>query len=375
MAWFQMILFFIPCLCNPIFINSFVVFVRLYWFEKRFQNVVQEARSMRRERTRSRTKSQAKGEHDIGREEKGVGNRKIVVLRGTNRFLAGTKAESDEKKAADESANNMEESANGNAANGNAANGNAANGNVDRPLSPTSSPLSPSTREEYPNFHRDIVFADEVDPRPRRMSNSDRMPERRPAEQHIAFVENQRNTKDKATLRIPGPRDFDRGDVPEAVEASDESDEIPQSAYPPTIDENSFSASARRQGEMNLDDHPTKKSEHSEDGVQASRFRTGLSAFKSPFQFSRSFKQAGSHGIMHLRHRTRSFGSFAATRSHERDPMPYLSWTPTIGRNSAFVDLSEEQREELGGIEYRALKTLAFILVCELVRLMPTGRN
>lgn len=44
--------------------------------------------------------------------------------------------------------------------------------------------------------------------------------------------------------------------------------------------------------------------------------------------------------------------------------MPYLSWTPTVGRNSAFVDLTEEQREELGGIEYRALKLLAIILVC-----------
>ena len=43
--------------------------------------------------------------------------------------------------------------------------------------------------------------------------------------------------------------------------------------------------------------------------------------------------------------------------------MPYLSWTPTVGRNSAFVDLTEEQREELGGIEYRALKLLAIILV------------
>ena len=30
---------------------------------------------------------------------------------------------------------------------------------------------------------------------------------------------------------------------------------------------------------------------------------------------------------------------------------PYLSWEPTIGRNSAFPDLTEEQREELGGIE------------------------
>ena len=44
--------------------------------------------------------------------------------------------------------------------------------------------------------------------------------------------------------------------------------------------------------------------------------------------------------------------------------MPYFSWTPTIARNSNFVDLTEEQREELGGIEYRALKLLLWILVC-----------
>lgn len=43
--------------------------------------------------------------------------------------------------------------------------------------------------------------------------------------------------------------------------------------------------------------------------------------------------------------------------------MPYLSWEPTIGRNSAFVDLNESQREELGGIEYRSLKSLALILM------------
>jgi potassium uptake Trk family protein len=47
--------------------------------------------------------------------------------------------------------------------------------------------------------------------------------------------------------------------------------------------------------------------------------------------------------------------------------MPYLSWTPTIARNSNFVDLTEEQREELGGIEYRALKMLALILTLYLV--------
>ncbi|KAL3230746.1 High-affinity potassium transport protein [Nakaseomyces bracarensis] len=41
----------------------------------------------------------------------------------------------------------------------------------------------------------------------------------------------------------------------------------------------------------------------------------------------------------------------------------YLSWQPTIARNSLFVDLSKTQKEELGGVEYRATKLLCKILV------------
>lgn len=44
---------------------------------------------------------------------------------------------------------------------------------------------------------------------------------------------------------------------------------------------------------------------------------------------------------------------------------PYLSYTPSVGRNSQFYDLTEDQRNELGGIEYRSLKTLSWILVGE----------
>jgi potassium uptake Trk family protein len=43
--------------------------------------------------------------------------------------------------------------------------------------------------------------------------------------------------------------------------------------------------------------------------------------------------------------------------------MPYISFQPTVARNSHFVDLTESEREELGGIEYRSLKSLAMILV------------
>lgn len=34
-------------------------------------------------------------------------------------------------------------------------------------------------------------------------------------------------------------------------------------------------------------------------------------------------------------------------------PAPYLSFTPTMGRNSKFKGLTKEQQEELGGVEFR----------------------
>lgn len=58
-----------------------------------------------------------------------------------------------------------------------------------------------------------------------------------------------------------------------------------------------------------------------------------------------------------------------STSKKPTPPMPYLSYKPTIGRNSKFLDLTEEQREELGGIEYRSLKVLSKIVVGELILL------
>jgi hypothetical protein len=62
----------------------------------------------------------------------------------------------------------------------------------------------------------------------------------------------------------------------------------------------------------------------------------------------------------------RTFSTLATVRTKDKqmtDPMPYLSWQATTGRNSAFLGLTEDQREELGGIEYRALKMLAKVLI------------
>ncbi|KAI5948642.1 TRK1 [Candida theae] len=42
----------------------------------------------------------------------------------------------------------------------------------------------------------------------------------------------------------------------------------------------------------------------------------------------------------------------------------YLSFAPTVGRNSTFMKMTAEQKDELGGIEYRAVKLLIKIIVC-----------
>ena len=67
---------------------------------------------------------------------------------------------------------------------------------------------------------------------------------------------------------------------------------------------------------------------------------------------------AFSVGTAHHRKRLRLF----PRKPTKEVAVPYLSYRPVVARNSQFVDLTEEQREELGGIEYRSLKLLGRIL-------------
>lgn len=62
--------------------------------------------------------------------------------------------------------------------------------------------------------------------------------------------------------------------------------------------------------------------------------------------------------------------SMSVSRSPEQQPpalneKPFLSRQATVGRNSQFRNLTPEDRETLGGIEYRSLKLLLKIVVCE----------
>ena len=43
-------------------------------------------------------------------------------------------------------------------------------------------------------------------------------------------------------------------------------------------------------------------------------------------------------------------------------PKPYISFAAVVGRNSAFESLTSDQIEELGGVEYRGLTALLWIV-------------
>lgn len=324
----QIVLYMITMLCTPIFIHSGLVFIRLYWFEKRFQHVVRDARALRTTRSRMDTVTQDKETREVNRAELGVGGRSIVVLRN-----------------------------------------NAGDARGSRLPNPSAPVPEPQTDEESPDGKKPSERSSSEDVEEpvveRRFGlGSLRVPTQLNPEHHIAFLENQR--KNKGALRIPSPREYDRGGVPEALDEGEEEERDPaqQPSSPRsdrrrssadsgvndqvgplegphiTINEPDFTRTRTRGNTFSrLDTRPTIRDTMTKDVDDTNAL--GPSTTKNTFR-----------GIFR-----------SLTQEQERPTQPYLSWNATVARNSNFVDLTEEQRDELGGIEYRALKTLAVVLI------------
>lgn len=390
----QIVIMLVGCIANPVFINTVVVFIRLHWFEKRFQGIVKEVNKIRRSRTISRTRSQARSqarEDNTPDVEQGVRGRRITVLHETT------------------TPNGMSNPAMTTKLNGHApegviaeASGSSSNESAitssEEPPSHTDESTShddhPSTYEDHLSshedessshepdqqpapFHRDIVFADELAQRddPSTGVPIERRRRRMSAEHHIALVEKQRS-KDHGTLRIPGPRDFERGDVPHQIDSDEEDDDnaVTQASRPQSRKRSRRNSEASAPTELNADDHPMRKGIAFDVPDRPERSKGSRNTNEQPSTrfnplrpFSGLKRTATSTSLTKSLQSLRDAApTISLSKSQERDMgelMPYLSWQPTIKRNSAFVDLTEEQREELGGIEYRSLKTLAIILV------------
>lgn len=323
----QVILYFVSMLTTPIFIHTVLVFIRLYWFEKRFQHVVRDSRNLRGTRTRMRTVTEDKeeGDRDYDREERSINGRPIVVLRNESGDASPGNQQGTPVKTPDGS---------------------------DSPRSP--SDTGPDTSDSEDRGSRT----------PRLGLGNLRVPSQVNPEQNIAFVEHQR--KNKGALRIPSPREYDRGGVPEVLEEEEEGGN--GFAKPRSRQDDRKRRSEDR--EATDDVGPMEGPHITINEPDMVRTKTRQSTFPRmdtrPTFHETQTKDFGDIGPLD-RSRTRrgTLNTIARSLTQERDrpTLPYLSWDATVGRNSNFVDLTEEQRDELGGIEYRALKTLAVVLI------------
>lgn len=362
----QIVIFFLPQLTNPITINTFVVFLRLYWFEKRFQHIAKEAKRQRK--TISRTRSEMRGERDIGKEERGVRGRAITVLHNTAVNAGRTPNSSvpriGGKDFAHGDGESKEKKANGQA-NG-VGKGRENSGDDDYAI--TFEREESLAQKPVLKSHATIKFSDQVKRSDGLDDESLRMPARRDNETHIAFLERQRK-RDDGVLRIPGPRDADRGIAPETIEEDD-----------PTrpLQKRTSNLVPDGQGGMMIDpradedDARESKKEKLAESARAAAGAMDLLGFlrprqeRSPGHGTGTTETNDTDSTPAMKKRSMSFATIKQhfTRDKEpMDPMPYISFQPTVGRNSAFVDLTEAQREELGGIEYRSLKSLALVLI------------
>ncbi|KAK0646404.1 cation transport protein-domain-containing protein [Cercophora newfieldiana] len=335
----QVVCYIIPMMANPITINSFVVFLRLYWFEKRFQNLVSEARAKRGTMSKSKTRPK----DDIVDAERGVNGRSITVMhngqpsRMTNDGIllnSNAKYEQDSGSSAMSGAGS--------------ANGNAHSAPQDARRS-------------------GITFAETVKRSDGLGEDAAKLPPAKSEEeQHLAILKRQR--EDVEVLRIPGRLEAEQGLRPERVERGEHDD-------PATLEATRSRVSEFRPQAITIEEPDREMmraaKEASDTIAGEAKAVAGALSFLRPrkprFMSEKDTKIHHEEDAIHAGRwrvqRRQTINALKTALTGDKDEgTPYLSWEPTIGRNSAFPDLSEEQREELGGIEYRSLKTLALVL-------------
>lgn len=316
----QVVLFCLSMMSNPITLHTSVVFLRLYWFEKRFQDVAKTARQRRTTITQSRSKAKA-APSDI---EKGVNGRDITVMHHTAQKSRITN---------DGILLDKQNSVNGTNMNGSAK--------LDQSHSEAPHPGARDTQIKFSdNFRRsDTIPEDEDMAMP--------LPSKRSDAEHIAILERQRK-QDKGALRIPGPRDADRGAVPEEVEEDEE------------WDGDGLAPGIRKRRQSSIDAVNYERPQARQPASHTDRQQTITIAEPQHPKRDEAVEDAEASAPTHINALQRIK---TALTQNQDDPMPYLPFHPTIGRNSEFLGLTEEERELLGGIEYRSLKTLAGVLV------------
>ncbi|KAK1780313.1 cation transport protein-domain-containing protein [Copromyces sp. CBS 386.78] len=336
----QAVIFCLTMLTNPIAIGYYTVSLRRYWFEKKLQSIVQDAKQRRG--TISKSKSQMRADM-LSQAERGVAGRQITVMHGS--------------------------------ASPRMTNDGIMLGSFNKPTDDSRAPPEQRDPDQPEDTRRqpEIRFAGTVKKSDGLGMDAIKLPPLRTDEEHIAILERQRN-RDDEVLRIPGPRDMERGAKPRRVDDSADEDDRDPAQPTPLLMLNS------RPQAITIEE-PDRNKLHetlAEDIVNDAKTLTHSFAPQiNHLKFRRRNTRTSTMNrvdeevdpkLQRTNSRMSRRASLSAMRSaftrDKTEPTPYLSWEPTLGRNSQFRDLTEEQREELGGIEYRVLKLLQKIILC-----------
>lgn len=335
----QVTIFFLTMLTNPIAIGYYTVSLRRYWFEQKLQTIVQEAKLRRG--TISKSKSQMRADM-MSQAERGVAGRQITVMHGSGSprmtndgiMLGSFKKPTYDSRAAPDQQD--------------------------------------SDQPEETRRQPEIRFAGTVKKSDGEGLDAIKLPPLRTDEEHIAILERQRN-RDDEVLRIPGPRDMERGAKPRRVDEEDEEDDRAPTQPAPMVMING------RPQTITIEEPDRHKLHETTTEDIVENAKTLTHAFVpniNHLKFRRNTRTSTMNRVdeeidpkmQRTNSRMSRRASLSAMRSaftrDKTEPTPYLSWEPTLGRNSQFHDLTEEQREELGGIEYRVLKLLQKIITC-----------
>ncbi|KAL0473828.1 cation transport domain-containing protein [Neurospora intermedia] len=333
----QTVIFLLAMLTNPISIGYYTVSLRRYWFEKKLQTIVQDAKQRRG--TISKSKSQMRTDF-LSQAERGVAGREITVMHGSGSPRM--------------------------------TNDGILLGSFQKPTYDSRAPPDQRDPDQPEDTRRqpEIRFAGTVKKSDGLGLDAIKLP--RSDEEHIAILERQRN-RDDEVLRIPGPRDMERGAKPRRVDDSAEEDDREPAQPTPMVTLNG------RAQAITIEEPDRNKLYETltEDFVDDAKLFTH--SFVPQLNHLKFRKNSRAHTrnradeeadpkLQRSNSRMSRRPSLSAMRSaftkDKMEPTPYLSWEPTLGRNSQFHDLTEEQREELGGIEYRVLKLLQKIILC-----------
>ncbi len=341
----QVVIYLCSMVTNPITINSSVVFLRLYWFERRFQNIVQEARLRRG--TISKTKSRARENRDL---EMGVNGRSITVMHN---------------KAKSRITNDgiLLDSVADNTTSGENAAGPDRESGLEAP---------PAKSEPHEDRQPEIRFAQTVKRSDGLGEDATKLPPGLPDEHHVTFLDRQRNPPGDEVLRIPGPRDAERGMRPERIVDNEDVERGSPRDRRPSVDSTTSepprAAETRPQAITIEEPQKLPRAEELADGARAAANVLSTLRLRKPRILSgKEQRLHREEDAVHITptsmpKRRPTLETFRTALSREKEEAPYLSWEPVLGRNSAFPGLTEDQKEELGGIEYRSLKTLGLVL-------------